>query len=67
MMQVQIEQRSNVKMLTILGKSQAEIHRTLSAAYRDSAMSLSQVRMWFLRFKEDPEAPVSDQPHLGME
>ena len=66
-MQAQIEQRSNVKMLTILGKSQAEIHRTLSAAYGESAISLSQVRMWFLRFKADPEAPVSDRPHPGME
>ncbi len=66
-MQAQIEQRSNVKMLTFLGKSQAEIHRTLTAAYGDLAMSLSQVRMWFLWFKEDPEAPVSDQPHPGME
>ncbi len=52
-------------MCVRLGMSQIQIHRTLSAAYGQNALSKTQIWMWYHRFQEDPDRSCQDLPHLG--
>ena len=45
------EQRASVKFCFLLGKTAAETVTMLQAAYKDAAMSKTQVYEWFSRFK----------------
>ena len=64
-MQSRIDQHAGIKMNVWMGLSQAQIHRNLVQAYGDQAMSKTQVRLWFHRFKSDPDHSTADQKHTG--
>ncbi len=67
-MQSRVEQRSVIKFGVLLGKKQYQIHRELKAAYgEDKALSKGQINMWFHRFRQDPDAPVTDRKRPGMQ
>jgi len=58
------EQRAAVKFCFLLGKSASETTEMVKVAYKDGAMSRTQVYEWFSRFKEG-EMTIEDQPRSG--
>ena len=60
-----IEQRSYVKIRTLLGKSAHDIHIDLLQVYRmKAALSYPGVRRWVQRFRVGRES-VEDDPRAG--
>ncbi len=64
-MEAKIEQRSGVKMCALLGYSQAKTIRHVHQAFGNTAMSPTQVKMWWKRFKDNPDRGVKDSVHPG--
>ncbi len=61
-----LEQRATIKFLQKTGKSAIDIWRGLRQVYGTETLSKTQVRQWFLRFKEgDITTMTKDAPHPG--
>ena len=58
------EQRAAVKFCFLLGKTAAETVAMLQTAYKDVAMSKTQVYEWFARFKNG-QMSLEDKPRSG--
>ena len=61
MLNVNMEQRVNVKFCVKLGKSATETYDLLKKVYGDECLSRTQVFEWFRRFKEGREEIGDDQ------
>lgn len=58
------EQRVSVKFCLLLGKSAAETVLMLQEAFKEEALSKTQVYEWYSRFKGS-EMSCEDQPRSG--
>ncbi|XP_023710988.1 protein GVQW3-like [Cryptotermes secundus] len=63
-MEKPIEQRYAIKFCAKLNKSLADTHQMIQEAYRDSALSYSQVSRWLKLFTNGREE-VKDDPRSG--
>ena len=62
----QIEQRATIKVLQKAGHTPIQIWRGLSQVFQGDALSKTQVRQWFNRFKEgDMSTTTADKPRPG--
>jgi len=60
MAELELEQRTNIKILVKLGKSVNKIREMLLQVYRDNAMKKTAVYKWVKRFSEGRES-VTDE------
>jgi len=58
------EQRIRLRYCFRLGKTATEVHEMLQKAFKEEALSRTQVFEWFARFKRG-EMNVEDHPHSG--
>jgi len=61
MLELELEQRMNIKFLVKLGKSGNEIRERLVQVYRDNAMKKTAVYMWVKRFSEGRESVIDEE------
>ncbi|XP_065282769.1 protein GVQW3-like [Dermacentor albipictus] len=59
-----LEQRYCIKFCQTLGDSQVETIRKIQAAFGDDAMSSTQIKKWYNRFKDD-RTSVESEPRSG--
>jgi len=64
MLELELEQRTNIKFLVNLGKSGNKIREMLVQVYRDNAMKKTAVYKWVKRFSEGRES-VTDKERSG--
>ena len=64
MLELELEQRTNIKFLVRLGKSGNEIREMLLQVYGDNAMEKTAVYMWVKCFSEGRES-VTDEKRSG--
>jgi len=64
MLELELEQQTNIKFLVKLGKSGNEITEMLVQVYRDNAMKKTAVYKWVKRFSEGRES-VTDEERSG--
>ena len=64
MLELELEQRTNIKFLVKLGKSGNEIREILVQVYGDNAMKKTAVYRWVKRFSEGRES-VTDEERSG--
>jgi hypothetical protein len=60
----ELEQRTNIKFLVKLGKTESKIRDILVQLYGDNAMKKTTVYMWVTRFSEG-RGSVTDEERLG--
>jgi hypothetical protein len=56
MLELELKQRTNIKILVKLGKSGSEIREMLVKVYSDNAMKKTAVYKWVTRFSEGRES-----------
>jgi hypothetical protein len=61
MLELQLEQRTNIKFLIKLGRSGSKIREMLVQVYRDNAMKKTAVYKWVTRFSEGRERDQDSQ------
>ena len=64
MLELELEQQTNVKFLVTLGKSGNKIREMLVQVYGDNAMKKTAVYKWVKRFSEGRES-VTDEERSG--
>jgi transposase len=64
MLELELEQRMNIKFLVKLGKNGSEIREMLVQVYRDNAMKKPAVYKWVTCFSEGRES-VTDKERSG--
>jgi len=64
MLELELEQRTNIKFLVKLGQSGNEIREMLVQVYRDNAMKKTAVYKWVKHFSEAKES-VTDEERSG--
>ncbi len=64
-MEACLEQRAAIKMCIRAGKTFKETMRKLTAAWGDHALSVTQVRVWFKKFTDNPDLLTKDSKHSG--
>jgi transposase len=55
MLELELEQRTNIKLLVKLGKSGSKIREILVQVYRNNAMKKTAVYKWVTRYSEGRE------------
>jgi len=64
MLELELEQRANIKFLVKLGKNGKEIREVLVQVYGDNALKKTVVYKWVKRFSEGRES-VTDEERSG--
>jgi len=61
MLEIELEQRTNIKFLVKLGKSGNEIREVLVQIYGDNAMKKTAVYKWVKRFSEGRKSVTGEE------
>ena len=65
MSELELEQRTNIKFVVKLGKSENEIREMLVQVYRDNAMKKTAVYKWVKRFLREEQVSLTKKDRDG--